>query len=338
MKAYTYSRWGGPENLSLEPIVKAPLAPRSVRIAVEWAGINPMDWKMLSGMYRLVCRGRFPRRLGAEGSGRIIEVGSRVRDLNVGEPVVFCLKPTDGTQGAWASVCNVVASQVLPLPDGVSARDAAVLPIAGLTAWLMADMAKILPNERVLITGASGGVGSYAVQIARQRGAQVTGCASAANAAAVHMLGAQDFLDYHDRGLERSRRHWDVILDCTNAIRSRALSGVLLNRGGRYIDTDPLPLTLLGDFLRRSFSARSWRTVIVDMQRKPMRALLEALRSGTVRAPAIREIPFEQAADALADVRKGHAVGKNVLAVSPPAPPASVSATALRTIPAPTSG
>jgi NADPH2:quinone reductase len=316
MKAFVYTQWGGVEQLALQETAPAELGANSVRVDLAWAGVNPLEWKILSGMYRLVCHGGFPRRIGAEGAGHVAAVGRGIRGLEVGMPVLVGLNPMDGRFGTWAEQTDAPARCVLPLPADIAPRDAAVLPIAALTAWLMCRMTRVAPGRSVLVTGASGGVGSYAVQIARSLGAQVSATASAHNRGFVEALGADEFIDYRAATLAGNGRRWDAIIDCVNSI-PRSLSRELLHSSGRYVDTDPRPLTLLGDLLRSSLSTQSWQTVAVRLQQEGMHALFELLRAGKIHTPAPRELPLEQAPEALRASLAGHTVGKMLLRIGP---------------------
>lgn len=316
MRAIIYSRWGSPDVLTLADIHPPPLAPDAVRIAVEWSAVNPLEWKVLSGMYKLLCRGGWPRRIGAEGSGRVVAVGARVKELKAGMRVVFGLTPMDGRFGGWAEQTDAPASRVMAVPEGVDLRDAATLPIAALTAWLMCRMTHVGTGKSVLVTGASGGVGSFAVQIAKSLGAQVTATGSERNRSAIMQLGADEFFDYRSSPIEKSGRRWDAIVDCVNSL-PRPLSRGLLTERGRYVDTDPRPLTMLRDLLRTALGSRAWQTVAVNMQKEGMHALFDLLRAGKLKPLIARELSLDQAPDALRDVLSGHAVGKSILKIRP---------------------
>ena len=145
--AWTYERWGDAEVLESREVVSGPLDADSVRVAVEWAGVNPADCKVLAGKYRLMAKGGFPRRIGIEGMGHVLEAGSAVVGLAPGAPVVFGFNPLDGSQGTWATQVDVPAGRVLAVPAGISSRDAAVMPIAGLTAWQMCRIARVEPGS-----------------------------------------------------------------------------------------------------------------------------------------------------------------------------------------------
>lgn len=314
-KVYLYDAWGGPEQLHLTESQPATVTGNSVKIRMEYAGVNPADWKFLSGRYRILCKGSFPRHPGYEGAGTILDVGSAVKGLRPGDRVAVGLDPTDGRTGTWAEETLVNAKFVYPLPANVATRDAAVLSVAALTALQMCQMTKIGAGSHVLVTGASGGVGSFAVQIAKSLGATVTATASARNREFVMALGADSFIDYKTTPPGKLDTGWDAILDCVNTI-SRDISAKLLAPGGHYVDTDPLPLTMLKDRICNLFSARSHGTVIVGVDPDGMQQLFKLVGEGKITTSIGREFGFEQLPDALTATLSGHNVGKIVVKIA----------------------
>lgn len=314
-KLYLYDAWGGPEHLRMAEMQTARATGKAVKIRMEYVGVNPVDWKFLSGRYRLLCKGRFPRHIGYEGAGTILEVGAAVTGLQPGDRVAVGLDPTDGRTGTWAEETVANAKFVYPLPANVSTRDAAVLPVAALTALQMCQMARIGTGSKVLVTAASGGVGSFAVQIAKHLGARVTATAGERNRDFVMALGADRFSDYHTTPAVKLGTGWDAILDCMNAIR-RGASGKLLAPGGHYVDTDPLPGNLIKDKIGNLFSTRRHGTVVVGVDANGMKRLFELVGMGKIVTSIGREYAFEQAPDALAETLAGHNVGKIIVKIA----------------------
>jgi NADPH:quinone reductase-like Zn-dependent oxidoreductase len=311
--AWTYARWGNADVLELREIMPGPLAADAVRVAVEWAGVNPADCKVLAGKYRLLARGGFSRRIGIEGAGHVLEVGSAVAGLTPGARVIFGLDLLDGSRGAWAAQVDVPVRRVITVPAGISLRDAAVMPIAGLTAWQMCRMANVGLGQDVLVTGASGGVGHMAVQIARNLGAKVSATGSERNRPLIASLGAESFLDYRSMAPERTGRRWNAVLDCVNSLR--AASGAILAPGGHYVDTDPRPFTMLADRIRNLAGSRKRHTVMVDIEPTGVGALFEALAAGLLKPVFSREYPLVQAPEAIRESLGGHVTGKLVLKI-----------------------
>jgi len=313
MQAVTYSGWGGPDALVSRELSDVMLRDGAVRIKVAWAGVNPADAKILSGKYKLLCRGAFPRRIGLEGTGRVCAVGKAVTGLVPGMEVVFGLSPMDGHTGAWAEQVDVSARRVIPVPEGIDLRRAAVLPVSGLTALLMCQMTAVGPGKDVLISGASGGVGHFAVQIANHLGGRVSAMGSEINRPLLERLGADDFINYRTSPPQASVRQWDCILDCVNVLRPYC--GIVLRRGGRYVDTDPRPVVMLGDLLMNPVRSCKRKTVAVDIQKAGMQMLFRLMGAGEMTPVIMCEYGLDQAAEALRELIGGHVVGKLLLKI-----------------------
>ena len=311
MKVFVYDAWGGPEKLRMTQQQPSAPGPGQIRVRIEVISVNPADWKVLAGKYRLICKGRFPRRAGIEGAGTILAVGDEVSCLAPGDRVALGLDPIDGRTGTWSEEATLSMTRAYPIPAGVATRDAASLPIAGLTAWQMCAIARVGAGKRVLISGASGGVGSYALQIARALGAQITAMGSEPNRALLETLGAHTFIDYRRSPVERISGTWDAILDCANVLRS--VSGRLLSPDGRYADTDPRPLTLTRDKIRNLLPGPKRTTVMVGVDPAGMDALFALVAAGKVRPLVASELRFAELPEAVSRCLDGHSVGKQLV-------------------------
>lgn len=315
MKCIVYDQWGGPEQLRLADMPRRPPGAGEVRVALEYAGVNPADWKSLSGRYKIIAKGEFPRRIGFEGAGTVIETGAGVT-LPPGTRVVVGHSPMLAHLGTMAEEITLPADKVVAIPAGIATRDATVLPVAAATALTMCNICAVGAGSRVLVVGASGGVGIFATQIARARGAHVTALAGAANRAMVESLGADSFIDYRQTPASSLTEQWDAVLDCVNAVRPYARR--LMRANGHYIDTDPLPMVMLRDTVGNMFRSRKMHTVInnsgdpVTMPVK-LATLFDLIAQGKLRIIVGKEFPLEQAAEAYRLSLSGRAVGKIVI-------------------------
>ena len=294
-----------------------------VRVAVKAIGVNPVDWKMRSGgPLRLAARAirlfrgpRGPVILGVDFAGVIEAVGDGVDDLVVGQRVVGGTNFSRGQHGSYADIVVVKADQVAPIPDDVSFEVAGVLPVAGVTAYMaMTEFRPITAGRRVLILGASGGVGQFAVQIAKRTcGADlVAGVCSAKNIDFVRGLGADVVLDYGAGDpLEQAKAHgpFDVVVDCAGGYRASRCRAVLAPKGRHVMVAGDSPGSML-QVVVPPFRSRA-------ILGKPTRARLAAV----VAAVAAKQLSVNIAEQfALADVEAAHAksetgrlIGKLVL-------------------------
>lgn len=221
MQAIVYHRYGTPDVLTLEEIPKPVPAAEEVVIAVRAASVNPYDWHFLHGapkfirLFTGIGKPKFPG-LGADMAGVVESVGSQVTRFQAGDPVF-------GTgKGAFAQFACAPAKNLARKLDGISFAQAASVPIAALTALQgLRDSGQLKAGQTVLINGAAGGVGTFAVQIARHLGARVTGVCSTHNLELVRALGAEDAIDYTRQDFVQSATRYNVLFDL---VGNRSLS------------------------------------------------------------------------------------------------------------------
>ena len=213
MRAMVYRAYGGPEGLQVETVPRPKPGPRQLLIRVVTTSVNPVDWKMASGAIRLYMPAKFPCIPGFDLSGEVVEQGSGVTEFPPGTRVHARI----ATPGASAEYAVADAAMVARLPKEMNWAQAAALPLAGMTALQGLRDRAGLPmagaTQRVLIVGASGGVGHLAVQIAVAAGARVTGVCSARNLELVKKLGAHDVLDYTKPNPYRGVEPFNIVYD-----------------------------------------------------------------------------------------------------------------------------
>ncbi len=236
MKAAVYERYGGTEQLSVCEIKTPKPRPNRLLIRVRAASINPIDCRLRRGEMRWLMPGGFPRVPGYDVAGEVVQCDPD-SGFAVGDRVVAFLDSLYG--GGCAEYAQCSLSSVTHLPDQVSFEDAAAIPLAASTALQgLRDKATIKPGDRVLINGASGGVGVFAVQIAKILGAHVTGVASGKNESLVRSLGADDFINYREQSLSRMQRSWHVLFDVAGKL-SFLRGRHLINPHGTFVSTEP---------------------------------------------------------------------------------------------------
>jgi NADPH2:quinone reductase len=305
VKAFGYSSNGGPdvqEFLELE--MPSPLA-GELLVEVRAAGVNPVDWKIRSGMFGSAKPGDLPAVLGSEVSGVVQEVGKDVDGFAVDDEVFGSVAPGSG---GYAQYTLVTAKAAAHKPPQVSFNDAATLPVAAATAYDGVTQLGLTKGQTLLINGISGGVGVAAAQIARDANVNVIGTASEDKRALVESLGAT-LVQYGDGVAERIRELLpdgvDGIFDLAGGEGLRAVAGLLANRNNLISASDPATVSDLGGHM---------------IERDRTHRVLEivaALVAGGKVDPHIEDIrPFDEAADAIAAVEVGHAKGKVVIEVS----------------------
>lgn len=315
MRAFRYHAHGGPAPARIEEVPVPQPAPGEVLVRVQAASVNPVDWKIADGRFRLLVRGGLPRTMGSDFAGEVAAAGPGVSGWPAGEPVLGCIDPFRRPGGTFADYVSVPAAFLSRRPPHVDPVVGAALPAAGLTAVALCDLTGVARGSSVLVNGAAGGVGHLAVQVARARGALVAATASAARRELLAGLGAEVFIDYRTEPLERWPMAFDAVLDCVpNLPRGRHRR--LLKRGGRYASTLPGPWTYTLDPLLNRLGPVERRAVMLQPDERAMGELLGYLADGRLRCVIAGEFPLEQAARAIEQSRSGHAAGKLVIRVA----------------------
>jgi NADPH:quinone reductase-like Zn-dependent oxidoreductase len=302
-----FGSWGCFDDLPLP----APEA-ADVRVRVRAAGVNPVDWNIASGRLhprvKEEVRKRLPLALGMDLSGVVEEVGAEVRGLAAGDEV-FGLpgKPFFGC-GSFAELVVASATSVALKPPALDHLGAAAIPMAAMTALSAMDLVDPQPGETVLLVRAAGGVGSFAVQMAALRGARVIAVARSVNADYLRGLGAADVIDY-ERDDAVYPYDVDVLVDLLGDRDQlpRLLAGV--RRGGRAACVRVPPEDVLTD---RQIKADM---IMAACTTQRLDSIASLIATGQMKLPAIRAYPLHQAAEALAEVQRGHVRGKLVVTV-----------------------
>ena len=283
--------YGGPEVMRLEdvPVPAAGEGERLVRI--EAASVNPIDWKMRQGLMQVP----LPRVLGRDGAG--VDVASGERIVGVGSP---------GRDGTHAEYAVFSAKSCAVIPEGMSFEEAAALGIAAVSAWIpLVENAQVASGQRVLIHAGAGGVGSFAIQIAARRGAEVWATCSARNAQFCRTLGAHSTIDYTREDFAASGPIFDVVLDTVGGEVHRRSAGVLKPHG---------VLTYLNAAPPQPVSRTDIRVMATEV--RATRGRLDAVLRSKLKVPIEARFPLARGAEAYELSRSGHARGKLVL-VSP---------------------
>lgn len=312
MKAIVFHAYGGNDVIEIQDVPKPSPRPDEVLIRVHSAGVNPVDWKVREGHAKILTGRRFPKVLGIECSGEIVEAGSLVKKFKAGDAVIA----NAGMQlGAYAEYVAIRGKAVFSKPDTVSFEDAATLPIAGLTALqALRDKGRIVPGRKALINGASGGVGTFAMQIAKILGAEVTAVCSSANAGLVKGLGADHVIDYRQQDFTATHEGYDIIFDAVSS-RSFGECKKALTRRGVYVNTLPTVSIFWNIFATSFLPGKKAATMMVAQKAADMEWMCGQLKTGKLKVVIDRVFPLDQIKDALAYSETGRARGKIVLKV-----------------------
>ena len=285
-------------------------------IQVYAAGINPIDRRIRSGSLRCFLPAQFPLILGFDVSGVVTEVGGAVSHVKPGDEVYCMLDQRHGSGYAEFAVAS--ADVVAPKPAGLSHCEAAAVPLAACTALqALRDLGGITEGHRVLINGASGGVGTFAVQLGKVFGAEVTGVCSTGNVDLAKELGADQVVDYKTQDFTRDQRKYDIVFDAV-AKSSFVACRRILKGNGRYIRTVPSPSHFLFCMLTKVWGRKHCKTIWVRPSSNDLCYLKDLIEDGKVRPIIDQVLQLKDACRAHELSQAGHVRGKLVLQVIEP--------------------
>jgi NADPH:quinone reductase-like Zn-dependent oxidoreductase len=322
MKAIIHERYGRPSVLKVRDVDKPVPEDDQVLVRVHASSVNPLEWYGVTGPYftRLENGVRRPKQagVGSDVAGRVEAVGRDVEDLRPGDEVF-------GTAvgGSWAEYAAARADRLAPKPVNLSFGEAAAVPVAAVTALqALRDKGQVQPGQRVLINGASGGVGTFAVQLAKSFGARVTGVCSTGNVDLVDSLGADRVVDYTQEDFTKLGERHELMLDIAGSrsffefrrVLTPEATVVLIGGSMTYRGHGPLP-HLVGTFLKSRGRSQTVTFFVAKITQEDLGFLRELLEAGTVTPVIDRRYELSDAAAALEYLGEGHARGKVVITV-----------------------
>jgi 2-desacetyl-2-hydroxyethyl bacteriochlorophyllide A dehydrogenase len=308
MKAIQLTHFGAPEQLQLLDVERPKPGPRQYLIEVHASSVNPVDWKLRSGSLRPFLWPRLPVVLGFDVCGVVVERGAAATRFATGSAVYARLDSRFG--GGYAQYAVASESAIAHKPNNLSDAEAATVPLAGLTALqALRDCGHLQAGQRVLIVGGMGGVGHFAVQIARAHGAHVAASCSTANVARVRELGAEHVIDYRSEPYRTFDLPYDVILDTVIAERFKVFAPLLAPHG-RYVAATPSLELLLRAPLVALTSRRRIAFVMLKTSGADLEELTNLIEAGKLRPIVDRSYPLAETAAAHAYAEQGHVHGK----------------------------
>ncbi len=320
MKAIVYTKYGSPDVLELKEVEKPTLKDNEVLIKIHAASVNAYDWHFLTAdifLIRLMGGGLLkPKytRLGADIAGRVEAVGRNVKQFRPGDEVFG-----DIGHGGFAEYVCAPESRLALKPANLSFEEAAAVPMAALTALQgLRDVGQIQPGQKVLINGASGGVGTFAVQIAKSFGAEVTAVCSPRNLDQARSIGADHVIDYTKENFTQNGQQYDLVF-AANGYHSlsaykRALApkGIYVMAGGSMAQI--FQAMLMGSWMSKT-GGKKMGGVSAKIDQKDLGLIKELIEAGKVKPVIDRRYPLSEAAEALRYLGAGHARGKVVVTV-----------------------
>jgi NADPH:quinone reductase-like Zn-dependent oxidoreductase len=331
MRAYVLEHYGGPEGARLTDVPAPQPKPHDILVDVRAAGLNPVDFKFRQGKLRAIHRPKLPFVLGNELAGEVIAVGSGVERFRAGDRVFARLAKDRG--GAFAEQACIDEAYAAPMPRDLDFAAAAAVPLAGLTALqALRDELDVKPGQRVFISGGAGGVGTFAIQIAKWLGAHVTTTASKQGEALVRSLGCDEVIDYTSQDISAAGRRFDAGLDL---IGGKTLEQMfeIMKPGTRIVSVAalPEPQTAIKDLAGgRALAALFWivsygirararragigyRYLFMHPSGADLTQLAELIAQGKLKIIIDKTYPFADIVGALAYLETGRAKGKVVV-------------------------
>ncbi len=332
MKAFILDRYGKKQTLRAADVPEPELRDNEVLIQVHATAVNLLDVKLRNGEFKLILPYRTPFVLGHDVSGVVVRVGPQVRQFKVGDEVYA--RPDDFRIGTFAEYVAVKEASVAIKPKNITMEEAASIPLVGLTAWqALVEKARLKKGQKVFIQAGSGGVGTFAIQLAKHLGATVATTASAGNTGLVKRLGADIVIDYQKDDFEARLSDFDVVLHSQDG-KTLAKSFGVLKPGGHLISIsgppDPqfaqdiqAPWVVQQVMRALSFGARrqaqrlkvGYAFLFMKASGSQLRQITPLIESGAIRPVIDKVFPFESTNDALAYVESGRAKGKVVIKV-----------------------
>ena len=333
MKALVLKRYGGLDQGVFADIPKPALKPDEILVRVHAAGLNPIDYMIPKGTFKPMLRFQLPATLGSDLAGVVVEVGSRVTRFKPGDAVFASI--FDLGTGALAEFSVVPESAAALKPSNLDFVQAASIPMVGLTSWqALKERAKLKPGQKVFIPAGSGGIGTFAIQLAKHLGAKVGTTTSTGNMELVKSLGADEVIDYKKQEFEEVLREYDAVLGTvrgdalekslrilkpkSNVVSLIGPPDVTFARARRMNFFMKFVFGMLSRKIRRLAKKRdvTYSFLFVHPDGRQLAEIGELLQSGRIQPVIDKVFPFDQAKEALAYLEKGRAKGKVVVRVT----------------------
>ncbi|MFZ6769851.1 NADP-dependent oxidoreductase [Undibacterium sp. Di26W] len=332
MKAFIIDSYGKKADGRIGPMPVPEIRPNEVLVQVHAAGVNLLDSKIRNGEFKLILPYHLPLILGHDVAGVVVKVGPQVRQFKLGDEVYA--RPDDFRIGAFAELIAIKEDSLAMKPKSLTMEEAASIPLVGLTVWqALIELANLKKGQKVFIQAGSGGVGTFAIQLAKHMGAIVATTTSTANIELVKSLGADIVIDYKKDDFEKILQDYDVVLNSQDG-KTLEKSLQILKPGGKLISISGPPdvdfakkigapwfvqfiMRLLSFGVRRKAMRRhiDYSFLFMRAHGRQLREITTLIDAGAIRPVVDKIFPFEATGEAMAYVEKGRAKGKVVVKI-----------------------
>ncbi|RUT80084.1 NAD(P)-dependent alcohol dehydrogenase [Ancylomarina longa] len=314
MKAIVMKKYGTPDVLELTNLDRPQIKDQEVLVEVYASSVNPVDWKIRKGMLKLFMRKKLPCILGGDIAGRVVQVGKKVQFFRVGDEVFGMVDIIKN--GAYAEYVAAQESQLALKPQKMDFEQAATMPLAGLTALqALRNMGNIRKGMNVMINGCSGGVGSFALQLAKAFECRVTGVCSTRNVDFAKEMGADRVIDYHHEDVLAVQEEYDIFFDVVGNQNYSAVKH-LLQRAGVYVTTLPTFNVLLLGAIHNLVSSRKMKKIFVQENKADLELLADFVAAGLLNTHIDKSFNLSDIAAAHKYSETGRVTGKLSLRIA----------------------
>lgn len=312
MKKVVFNQFG--ETNVLEIVEASMPMPKEneVLIKVKAVSINPIDWKIRKGEMKLMSGSKFPKGIGIDFAGVVEKIGNGVSNFKVGDDIFGAFDGMKG--GALSEYVSIDSKSIWHKPDSINYLQAASIPVVGSAAYMaLVEIAKITEGTEVLINGATGGVGMFAIQIAKQKGAKVTSVSNTGGVQYALKWGADDALDYSKTDIKNSKKLYDVVFDLSGKL-SFAEAQKIMKPSSIYINPVPKPIDIITTFFTNLFASQKNKVLLSKPTYQAVSKLIQAVNQGLLIEVG-KTFRFEQVKEAYDYAEKGGYLGKVVIEI-----------------------
>ncbi|TDO20912.1 NAD(P)-dependent alcohol dehydrogenase [Pedobacter duraquae] len=312
MKTISYSQFGDADVLQMTEVVTPSVTDKTVLIKVKAVSINPLDWKIRNGEMKLMSGSKFPKKIGIDFSGVVEDTGNSIKSYKKGDQVFGLLNVFKG--GALAEYIVAEEKDIAPKPKKISFEQAAAAPVVGsATIQIFQTLVSVQRGSEILINGGSGGIGMFAIQIAKMKGAIVTAVVSTSGLKVAKDWGSDFVIDYRKDDVLKAGKLYDIIIDLSNKMPYTKAT-TILKSSATYVHTAPGPKEIISSFLTNIFSNKKYKVLMLKPSLSYLITLTKYIDLG-LSILVSKGYPFNDFKKAYTEVPKEQTIGKAVIVV-----------------------